>query len=91
MPIELTEELSRLLQRRAAENDCVDDPLHYLLMLLLHDEPSDGIPWGWERDELEKELIKGLDSGPCKPITDQFWIDLKERILNKSAIPVPSP
>jgi len=91
MPIALTEELSRLLERRAAENDCADDPLHYLTMLLLDDVPCDGIPWGWEKGELMAALDKGLKSGPAKPMDDKFWDELQERIRNKAAATVGAP
>ena len=36
-------------------------------------------------EELEAELLKGLDSGPPTDVTPKFWEDLKRRVRQRRA------
>lgn len=37
------------------------------------------------RSELEHELLRGLDSGPSKPMTRAEWNDLRQEVEDKAA------
>ena len=38
------------------------------------------------RDRLEAELIKGIESGLCEPITPKFWQEVREEAKRRNAL-----
>ncbi len=70
--LNLPDQLKATAEQRAAAAgyDSVDK---YIASLI---EADDVAPIS---DELEAELLKGLDSGPSVPITAEFLADLKKR------------
>ena len=38
------------------------------------------------RDKLEAELIKGIESGLCEPITPNFWQEIRKEGRRRSAL-----
>jgi hypothetical protein len=41
------------------------------------------------RQELEKLLLEGLNSGPPVPVTPEFWADLRRRVSERIAARYP--
>lgn len=37
------------------------------------------------REELERKLLEGLNSGPAIPVTPEFWADLRKRVSERVA------
>ena len=74
--INLPDFLSDFVQRQSAERG-IDAYFETILREQQREEA---------RDRLEAELIKGLESGLCEPITPEFWQEVREEARRRSAL-----
>ena len=74
--INLPESLSEFVHRQSAERG-IDAYFETILRQQQREEA---------RDRLEAELIKGIESGPGKPITPEFWEEIRERSRQRLAL-----
>jgi antitoxin ParD1/3/4 len=69
--LNIPDELKALAEARARESgQTLED---YLASLIRADTEQD------VSEELERELLEGLNSGPAVEVTPEFWADLKRR------------
>jgi hypothetical protein len=62
--------------REEAQARGLSSPADYLVALAAEAESN--------HDRLEKELIKGLESGPSRPMTQEDWDELKAKVRERS-------
>jgi hypothetical protein len=75
--INLSDSISDFVQRQSAERG-IDA---YFEEAMLREQQREQA-----RDRLEAELIKGLESGLCAPITPEFWQEVREEARRRSAL-----
>jgi len=74
--INLSDSLSDFVQRQSA-----DRGIDAYFEKILSEQQREAA-----RDRLEAELIKGIESGLCEPITPKFWQEVREEAKRRNAL-----
>lgn len=78
LEIPLDDETLVFLNRQAAESGCESAGV-YVAALIAADYKQ------WARENLERLLLEGIESGPATPMTRRDWDDLRLRVRQRIA------